>query len=616
MFLNILIVSCLLSTGTDGFLRVLQKRITLPNLYADSKENNMFPNGQKRNYSKSKNHPQELLKKLNSKNNEIRDNAILGNENQPDDMPPGTNNKTDIREKKGGFKIFIGKNGIQGFQFGDDPEEHPEYEYDEEEEDDDEERYDIATGLGFPIHKQPHSRDMKRSVGRRSRMGQNVKDRKSENFEVLTNFDIDFSGIGGYDSIKSELDQCIDLLKNASKYERFNVRLPKGIIFEGPPGNGKTMIAKAFAGEAGTGFIAVSGAEFQEKYVGVGASRIRELFALAKKNIPCVIFIDEIDAVGRKRSGEGESSATERDSTLNELLVALDGFKNISGVFVIGATNRADLLDPALMRPGRIDKRIFIGMPDSKTREAILSIHVKGKPYDETIEMEELVEQTNGLSGAEIENLLNEAMLNALRENRELFTSDDIELIINRMMVGWQPTEHEFTSEMIDQIAIHEMGHVVVGMHASNHANISKVIINLSSPNSPAYTVFETSTTSIATRENLFEHVMILLAGRIAEEAIYGESVTTGAINDFEEALKLAEKMVVYYGMGKKVIYPSMSDKYKEMIDQEVSTIIGDAYRYAEIIVHNSKDFILEGAELLKREKMVDADTLYALINA
>lgn len=614
VFLNILIVSCLLFTGTDGFIRVLQKRVTLTNIYGDSKDNNnMLPNGERRNYSKSKYHPQELLKKLNSKNNELRDNAILGNNNETDNLH-GINNETEIREKRGGFKIIIGKNGIQGFQFGGNMGEEPEYEYDNE--DDGLDAYDIATGFGFPMNKQPHNRDMKRNIGGGEKRGQNARDRKSENFEVLTNFDINFSSIGGYDSIKSELEQCIDLMKNTSKYERFNVRLPKGIIFEGPPGNGKTMIAKSFAGEAGTGFIAVSGSEFQEKYVGVGASRIREVFALAKKNIPCVIFIDEIDAVGRKRSGEGESSATERDSTLNELLVALDGFKNISGVFVIGATNRADLLDPALMRPGRIDKRIFIGLPDTKTRKAILTIHIKGKPYDNTIKIEDLVEETNGLSGAEIENLLNEAMLNALRENRELFTSDDIELVLNRMMVGWQPTEHEFTSEMIDQIAIHEMGHVVVGIHSSHHANISKVIINLSSPNSPAYTVFEASTTSISTRETLFEHVMILLAGRIAEEAIYGESVTTGAINDFEEALELAEKMVVYYGMGKRVIYPSMSDKYKEIIDQEVSTIIEDAYRYAEIIVHGSIDFILEGAEVLKREKTVDADRLYTLINA
>jgi cell division protease FtsH len=597
MFLSGVFLVSLLFSGTNGFFRGFQKRIALTSLYDGLKEN-----------PEPESNPQleELIKKLNSDNREDRDNAILGN-NTPRSYKLNSNNKPNIREKKGGFQIFIGRNGIQGFQFG---------EGDEEEDMDEEDKFDIASRMGVPVRKQPHDRDMRRSVARSERTKQpSSRDKKSENFEVLYDFNNNFTNIGGYDTIKTELEQCIDLLKNTTKYEKFNVRVPKGIIFEGPPGNGKTMIAKAFAGEAGTGFIAVSGAEFQEKYVGVGASRIRELFSLAKKNVPCVIFIDEIDAVGRKRSGDGESSSSERDSTLNELLVSLDGFKNISGIFIIGATNRADLLDSALMRPGRIDKRIFIGMPDSKTREAIVNIHIRGKPHDETIHVKDLIEQTNGFSGAQIENLLNEAMLNALRNNREVFTKDDTEVILNRMMVGWQPTEHQFTSELIDQIAVHEMGHVVVGMHSSHHANISKVTINLSSPNSPAYTVFEASTTTIATRETLFEHLMILLAGRIAEETIYGVSVTTGAINDFEEALKLAERMVVYYGMGKKVIYPSMSDKYKERIDQEVSTIISDAYRYAERIVHNSKDFILEGADLLKREKTVQAETLYEIMN-
>lgn len=205
-------------------------------------------------------------------------------------------------------------------------------------------------------------------------------------------------------------------------------------------------------------------------------------------------------------------------------------------------------------------------------------------------------------------------MLSALRGNREVFSSIDIDNIMNRMLAGWQPTEHKFTDDMIDHIAVHEMGHALVGMLSANHANVSKVIINLSSPKSPAYTVFDASSTSLYTRENLFEHLMILLAGRIAEEVVYGMSVTTGAINDFEEALKLAEKMIVYYGMGKKLIYPNMSDKYKSMIDEEVALLINDAYEYAEFILRNSKEFILEGAQLLKEEKVVHVDTLENLM--
>lgn len=438
--------------------------------------------------------------------------------------------------------------------------------------------------------------------------------KKSEHYEVVRNSGVRFNDIGGYESVKRELGQCVDILKNHTKYARFNVRVPKGLIFEGPPGTGKTLLAKALAGEADTAFIAVSGSEFQEKYVGVGPMRIRELFALAKSNRPCIVFIDEIDALGRKRSSEGEASS-ERDNTLNELLVSLDGFKNTSGIFMVGATNRIDLLDPALIRPGRIDKRIHIGYPDATTRKSILKIHTRGKPCDITVNIDDLVEITSGMTGAQIENLVNEALLNALRENREYFTNGDIEIIMNKMLAGWQPIDHEFNDGIIHQIAIHEMGHSIVGLLSKHHSKMKKVIINLSSPSSPAYTVFEASTNDISTREALFEHLMILLGGRIAEEIFFEASVSTGAINDFEEAFKLAEKMILYYGMGKQVIYPSRSEKYKEIIDVEIADLLNSAYGYAEFILKQSKELILEGAEMLKREKLIHANTLVELMN-
>ena len=441
------------------------------------------------------------------------------------------------------------------------------------------------------------------------------KDKKSENFEVITKSPYNFTNVGGYDNIKQELDQCVDILSHYHKYSEYNVRIPKGLIFEGPPGNGKTMLAKALAGEAKVGFIAVSGSQFQDKYVGVGSGRVREMFELAKKNIPCIIFIDEIDALCRKRSNDGETSGSERDNTLNELLVALDGFKNTSGIFLIGATNRADLLDDDLTRPGRIDKRIYIGNPDAKTRRAILNIHVRGKPHDNSVVIEDMVETTNGLSGAQLENLLNEAMLNALRQNRNKFTDVDVDFVLNKMMVGWQPNEHQFTSDIIDHIAIHELGHAVVGLLSKHHSKMTKVVINLSAPKSPAYTIFESSASNIMTREALLEHLMILLSGRIAEEVVYGVSVTTGAINDFEEALKLAQRMICYYGMGKQPIYPSMSEKYKEKIDAEVSKLINDAYAYGEFLVRNSKDLLIEGAEVLKKQKVMKAEQLIELMN-
>jgi len=441
-----------------------------------------------------------------------------------------------------------------------------------------------------------------------------VKEQSSENFEIATNVSTRFDQIGGYSLVKSELLQCMDILQNYSKYAAFNVRIPKGLILEGPPGNGKTLLAKGFAGECNSSFIAVSGSEFQEKYVGVGSSRVKELFELAKKNKPCVIFIDEIDAIGRKRSTDSDTSGGERDNTLNQLLVQMDGFYNSDGIFLIGATNRADLLDPALIRPGRIDKRIFIGMPDAFTREAVLKIHIQGKPHDDSVVLEDLVELTNGLSAAQLENLLNEAMLYAIRDKRVIFTQTDIETVMNRIMVGWQPTDHQFTKDMLERITVHEMGHAMIGLLMKQHSKLTKIVINLSSPNTPGYTVFEGSTSSLYTRDSLFEHLMVLLSGRIAEEIFYNVSVTTGAINDFEEALKLAEKMIVYYGMGKNIIYPSSSEKYKEEIDNEVTALIQDAYRVAYFIIRNCKKVIADGAVLLQNNKILKREELIALI--
>ena len=438
--------------------------------------------------------------------------------------------------------------------------------------------------------------------------------KKSENFEVITDFPLNFTNVGGYENVKAELVQCVDILSNYTKYQPYNVRIPKGLIFEGPPGNGKTMLAKALAGEAKIPFISVSGAQFQEKYVGVGSSRIRELFKLASDTSPVIVFIDEIDALGRARSGDGESSSSERDNTLNELLVAMDGFGSKDGIFVVGATNRADLLDPALTRPGRIDKRIYIGNPDAKTRQCVIDVHIEGKPYTENIDIDALVTNTNGLSAAQIENLLNEAMLTAIRENREEMTQDDIDIVLNKMMVGWQPTEHEFTADIIDHIAIHEMGHAIVGIMSKHHSKVTKVMINLNAPQSPGYTVFETTSTPIYTREALFEHLMILLGGRVAEEVFYHTSVTTGAINDFEEALKLAEKMITYYGMGSKLIYPKNSEKYKNIVDEEVFNLIEEAYTQTEQMMNDMKQFVKEASEILKDKQLVTREELLEIL--
>ena len=546
-------------------------------------ENKKYPFSQK--------YFERYIKRLNSKNITEQTEAIF---NENNDNPFGHIPIENLNITNGRVRIFINKNILNPF-LQPNEEENDEYETDNN---DDYESYRKNRGFSG-------------SKGGRS----SSKGASSEHFEIVKDSGANFQSVGGYDSVKKELDQCIDILKNTSKYARYNVRTPKGLIFEGPPGNGKTLLAKALAGEAKTNFIAVSGSEFQDKYVGVGPSKIRELFKLAKENTPCIIFIDEIDALGRSRSENGESSSAERDNTLNELLVALDGFKNTSGVFVIGATNRADLLDAALLRPGRIDKRVFIGNPDEKTREAILQIHSVGKPREPSVSISDLVDITSGFSGAQIENLLNEAMLYALRCNREEFTREDIDMVCNKILVGWQPNEHEFTTDIIDHIAIHEMGHAIVGILSKHHSKVTKVIINLSAPSSPGYTVFENSPSNIYTREALFEHLMILLGGRIAEEQFWGISVTTGAINDFEEVLKLAHKMITYYGMGQQIIYPTDSEKYKEIVDDEIYQLIDDAYKFSKFIIERSKDFVFESAELLKVKKTVKIEELMELIH-
>jgi cell division protease FtsH len=517
---------------------------------------------------------------------------------------------------KGGFFQPYGDED-DDFQEGEDAEDHQE---------DDDDEPEIREGFNpfLPRSQQkpsesknpPHRRENPYIRAFRQGLEDSEKKEKlkSKNFEVIKNYDVKFSDVGGYEKIKDELRQSVDLLRNYHKYAKYNVRIPKGLILEGPPGNGKTLLAKSLAGEAGCGFIAVSGADFQEKYVGVGSSRIREMFDLAKKNEPCIVFIDEIDAVGRHRSGDGESSSSERDNTLNALLVELDGFKNNTGVFVVGATNRVDLLDPALIRPGRIDKKIYIGIPDATTRREVIGIHIRGKPHDKSIVLEDMVDTTDGLSCAQIENLLNEAMLHALRYNNTAFTYTDVDVILNKILAGWQSTDHGFTEDMIERIAVHEMGHALLGYLSRYHSKLVKVVLNLSSPRTPGYTVFERSAANIYLKEALFEHMIILLGGRIAEEVIYNVSVTTGAINDFEEALKLAERMIVHYGMGEKVLYPSGSEKYKEIIDNEVSELINYAYLVGRIVLENCRLIILESSQLLKNEKKIIPGQLEAMI--
>lgn len=434
------------------------------------------------------------------------------------------------------------------------------------------------------------------------------KETKSENFEVIKQKEFTFKQVGGHDLIKEELMQCSDLLIHYDKYAKYNVRTPKGLILEGPPGNGKTLLAKGFSGELQVGFIPVSGAQFQEKYVGVGAARVRELFELAKENVPCIIFMDEIDAIGRKRKN---GDAQEHDSTLNELLVNLDGFKSTNGIFLMGATNRMDLLDDALVRPGRIDKKIYVGNPDKKTREAIVAIHLKGKPHQ--LSVSTFIEMTNGYSGAQIENLLNEAMLYALRQNRECITMQDVELISNRILVGFQSTEHVLTKETLYQVAIHEMGHALIG-YLTKHKKLIKVTINVWSPISLGFTLFEPNDALLVTKESLMYELMVLLGGRIAEEMIC-HTITTGATHDFLQAKQLAEKMIVEYGMGNHIMIPHGSDRYREVMDQEIDALLSTAYENAKTLLLKIEPLVKECADVLVKEHVLKEEDILKIMS-
>jgi cell division protease FtsH len=323
--------------------------------------------------------------------------------------------------------------------------------------------------------------------------------------------------------------------------------------------------------------------------------------------IPCIIFIDEIDAIGGRRTN-GDSSQ-DHASTLNELLVNLDGFKSTKGIFVMGATNRVDLLDSALLRPGRIDKKIFVGNPDEKTRDRIIRIHLEGKPHQ--LDISTLVGMTNGFSGAQIENLLNEAMLYVLRSDRECITMKDIEIISTRILVGLQSSETKVSTDMLYQVAVHEMGHALVG-YFTKHKKLVKVMINLWSPTSLGFTLFEPEST-LMTKDGFMYELMILLGGRIAEELVC-KSITTGASHDFIQAKLIAEKMVVDYGMGSHMLIPHGSDHYRKRIDDEIDTILATAYNQAKTLLLRVEPLLKMLADVLVRDHVLTNEDITRLL--
>lgn len=425
---------------------------------------------------------------------------------------------------------------------------------------------------------------------------------------------VTFSDVAGVDEAKQELTEIVDFLKNPGKYKALGARAPKGVLMVGPAGTGKTLLARATAGEAGTSFFSMAGSEFMEMLVGVGASRVRDLFATAKKNQPAIIFIDEIDAIGRQRGNGLMGGHDEREQTLNQILVEMDGFTPNESIVVIAATNRPDVLDPALIRPGRFDRKVTLDMPDLEGRKAILKIHAQGKPFAEDVDWDRVAKRTVGFSGADLENMLNEAAIQAAVKNKKAIDMRDLEEAATKVKLG--PEKRRLQSDEDRKItAYHEGGHALVSWYMPHMDAVHRVSI-VSRGMSLGHTMMEPSERSHETRTFIMEQIAVMMGGRAAENFIFGE-MTTGASNDIEKATEVARMMVVEWGMSdlgainlqteKHYMYESrdLSDEMQGKIDAEVKKILDEAYAQAvKVLQSEHKELDMLATTLLKKETM------------
>ena len=420
---------------------------------------------------------------------------------------------------------------------------------------------------------------------------------------------VTFNDVAGLEEEKEEVSELIDFLKNPKKFQKLGARIPKGVLLVGPPGTGKTLLAKAVAGEANVPFYYISGSEFVELFVGVGASRVRDMFKQAKQSAPCLIFIDEIDAVGRQRGAGLGGGHDEREQTLNQLLTEMDGFGANEGIIIIAATNRPDVLDPALLRPGRFDRQVTVNLPDVKGREEILEVHAKNKIFAKGITLSNIAKRTVGFSGADLENLLNESALLAVRRNKPFITMSEIDEAHDRVLMGPAKKSHKYTEREKKIVAYHEAGHAVVGLTLEGANEVQKITIvprgaaggyNLMLPKEETY---------LSTQKELLESISGLLGGRVAEEIVFNE-ITTGAHNDFEKATKIARAMVTEYGMSslgpvqfehqESSVFlgrdynksRNFSSQVAFEIDEEMRKIIGECYKKTEKIIKGNKELL------------------------
>ena len=429
-----------------------------------------------------------------------------------------------------------------------------------------------------------------------------------------------FSDVAGAEEEKQELVEVVEFLKDPKRFTKLGARIPAGVLLEGPPGTGKTLLAKAVAGEAGVPFFSISGSDFVEMFVGVGASRVRSLFEDAKKAAPAIIFIDEIDAVGRQRGVGLGGGNDEREQTLNQLLIEMDGFEGNEGIIVIAATNRSDVLDPALLRPGRFDRKVLVGRPDVKGREAILKVHAKNKPLADDVDLKLVAQQTPGFVGADLENVLNEAALVAARRNKSVIDASDIDEAEDRVIAGPSKKDKTVSQRERELVAYHEAGHTIVGLVLSNARVVHKVTIVPRGRAGGYMIALPKEDQMLLSKENMKEQLAGLMGGRVAEEIIFNVQ-TTGASNDFEQATQMARAMVTEYGMSEKlgpVQYEgnhamfgaqspqkSISEQTAYEIDEEVRSLLNEARnKAAEIIQSNRETHKLIAEALLKYETL------------
>ncbi len=444
-----------------------------------------------------------------------------------------------------------------------------------------------------------------------------------------------FKDVAGLDEEKEDMAEIVDFLKNPKKYSSLGARIPKGVLLEGPPGTGKTLLAKAVAGEAGVPFFTISGSDFVEMFVGVGASRVRDLFDDAKKNAPCMVFIDEIDAVGRKRGSGLGGGHDEREQTLNQLLVEMDGFGANEGIIVLAATNRVDILDPALLRPGRFDRKVLVGRPDVKGREAILKVHVRNKPLAEDVDLHEIARTTAGFAGADLENLMNESAIAAAKANRQYIKKEDVDKSFVKIGIGGEKKSRLIPQKTREITAYHEAGHAILFHLLSEVGPVHLVSIIPNGRGAGGYTMpLPENDNVFMTKKKMLQDIQVSFGGRIAEELIFGD-ITTGASQDIKQATQMAQAMVVKYGMsdeiglinyevdsGEEVFLGrdlghsrSYSDEVAALIDKEVRKIIKDCYDEAKRIIEENIDVLHACAKRLLEKERIDRPEFEALFH-